>query len=319
MRCFLDAVRRRYRQAPNTTMFRYLRSQRAGRLVRRYCSSRRPAFTLVELLVSLAIIGVLIALLLPAIQAVRESARRSQCQNNLRQLGIGLLLHVDQHGEFPIGCIGCKSEIPQAGAVPIRQRFLAWNIAVLPYLEHGDLWQEIDSNIPSYGPENLGAGSVVVDSFLCPSTEHDAFTNPRGLWKGFAFTDYGGIYGVEGEGRTASLNAVQWLRDDSLGMMLYEQPVAPQGVIDGLAHTAILAELALRRETDTEWMNGHNVFAQEGTKGINAASVLGNQIGSPHLGGAQLTFCDGHVRFVPESVDQLALNAMLTKSGGEVP
>ena len=106
--------------------------------------------TLVELLVVIAIIGVLVALLLPAVQAARESARRAQCHNNLRQLGVAMTLHEEHARAYPIGCIGCKFIAPPAGGPPALQRFLAWNVQVLPFLEETPLWKTIDLSIPSY-------------------------------------------------------------------------------------------------------------------------------------------------------------------------
>src|SRR6476620_2564311 len=88
-------------------------------------------------------------------------------------------------------------------------------------------------------------------------------------------------------------------------------------IIDGLSKTACIGETMLRRRTESEWINGNNVYAQEASTPINAKSGLGNETGSPHPGGASLAFCDGHVEFVAETVEQAALNAMMTKAGGE--
>lgn len=73
----------------------------------------------------------------------------------------------------------------------------------------------------------------------------------------------------------------------------------------------------LRRQTESEWINGNNLFAQEASTPINQASGLGNDIGSPHPGGASLVFCDNHVEFLAETIEQSVLNALLTKAGGE--
>ena len=274
--------------------------------------------TLVELLVVLAIIGLLAALLLPALQSARESSRRAKCYNNLRQLGLATILHEEHARAFPIGCIGCKPSVPPAGGPPALQRFFAWNVEVLTYLDEAPLSKTIDLSIPSYKPANKPAAATVVDVFLCPSTVEDPLWQSKGLWQGAAFTDYAGIYGVEGDGHTATdPNAQQWLADQWLGVMLYDEAVTPRAITDGLSKTACIAETVLRRQTESEWINGNNLFAQEESNPINGASGLGNEIGSPHPGGASLVFCDGHVEFVAETVEQTVLNAMLTKAGGE--
>lgn len=280
-------------------------------------------FTLVELLTVIAILGVLIGLLLPAVQQAREAARRTQCQNNLRQIGLALSAHAGRHGTFPVGCVECLP-VARADGQPYRPlRMIAWNVPLLPWIEQAALWQHYDSSVPSYDPANLSVGATVLHTFLCPSTQEAPVHNSTGLWRGFAFTDYAGIYGIEGAGHDVELalrgEAVQTLREPSLGVMLYEQGVTPRQITDGLSHTALIAETMRRRQVETEWVNGHNLFAQEADTRINAPSALGNQIGSPHPGGAMLAFCDGHVEFVAETTGQKVLNALLTKSGGELP
>ena len=287
-------------------------------------SNRASGVTLVELLVVVAIIGLLTALLLPAVQSARESARRAQCQSNLRQLGIAMALHANAKAAFPIGCLGYRGDFSVKPPVPAR--FIAWNVHLLPFLEEHVLWEKFNFSIPSYVPANKAVGAALVDVFLCPSTLADPRLNmvddplrqTKGLWKGAAFSDYGGVYGVEGPSRLRNdVGAVQTIRDDSLGVLLYEEPVAPREVIDGLTKTACIAETVVRRETECEWINGHNIFAQEERTPINVARSTGGEIGSPHPGGAAVAFCDGRVAFIAESIDQAVLNGMLTKAGGE--
>jgi prepilin-type processing-associated H-X9-DG protein len=191
-------------------------------------------------------------------------------------------------------------------------------VELLTHLDETPLLKTIDLSIPSYKPANKPAAATIIDIFLCPSTVEDAVRQPKGWWQGAAFTDYAGIYGVEGDGHTATdPNAPQWLSDQWLGVMLYDEAVAPRAITDGLSKTACIAETVLRRQIESEWINGNNLFAQEASTPINKASGLGNEIGSPHPGGASLVFCDGHVEFVVETVEQAVLNAMLTKAGGE--
>jgi len=280
------------------------------------------AFTLVELLVVVAIIGTLVALLVPAIQAARESSRRGQCENNLRQIGIAMALHANAKGEFPVGCLGYRSDFTVSP--PVLARFIAWNVQLLPYLEEQPLSEAFDFSLPSYHAANKPVARIVVESFLCPSTVEPALHNPAGLWKDAAFTDFAGIYGVEGPGRDrpdSDAASPQTLRDDALGVLLYDEAVAPKHVTDGLSKTACVAETSVRRNAETEWVNGQNIFAQRDSSPINSDvdpdSQPGNEIGSPHPGGASLAFCDARVEFVAESIDQAVLNALMTKAGGE--
>jgi prepilin-type N-terminal cleavage/methylation domain-containing protein/prepilin-type processing-associated H-X9-DG protein len=285
-----------------------------------FVSSNVPrGITLIELLVVLAIIGTLAALLLPAVQAARESARRAECQHHLRQLGIASTAFEERQAGFPIGCIGCRLTFPSSGGPPVKQRFISWNVQLLPFLEQPQLWDRFDLSQPSYAEVNRNVGATLVDAFLCPSTPDEVTHEPFGLWQGVAYTDYGGIYGVEGAGRNATdFNAFHWLRRDSLGVFLYEKSVSASEIVDGLSHTTMIAETLHRRQAESEWVNGHNVFAQEENTRINESSGIGNDIGSPHRGGATLVFCDSHVDFVTDLIDQRVLIGLLTKAGGEL-
>jgi len=269
-------------------------------------------FTLVELLVVVAIVGTLVGLLVPAIQAARESARRTQCENNLHQIGIALALHANAHGAFPVGCIG--------GRQSQDKRCISWNVQILPFIEQTELGSSFDLNLASYHPNNKLSREAEIVLFLCPSTDSTDHYSSKDAWKGATFTDYGGIYGVEGTGRDAKegeTDSIQTLTEESLGVMLNEEVVTPKQITDGLSKTACVAEAALRRvPAMMEWVNGLNIFAQEQSTPING-SGLDNEIGSPHPGGALVAFCDAHVAFVAESADQDALDAMLTKAGGD--
>ena len=272
----------------------------------------------------IAIISVLVALVLPAVQAARESARRSHCQSNLRQIGIAMQMHANAHGAFPVGCLGNRGDFTVSPPAPAR--FISWCVPLLPFLEEAALASTVDTSLPSYHLANKPAAGTVLSVLLCPSTLADPLLNKvadplrqtTGLWKGAAFTDYAGIYGVEGPSRMRDdAGAIQTLHDNSLGVLLYDEPVAPREVIDGLSKTACVAETVVRRQIESEWINGQNIFAQDESTPINVRRAAGNEIGSPHPGGALVAFCDGHVEFVAESIEQDVLNAMLTKAGGD--
>ena len=130
-----------------------------------YATESRPgAFTLVELLVVIAIIGILVALLLPAVQAAREAARRTQCTNNLKQIGIALHNYHDTHKNFPPGRLRMF--------VDGQGRCYSAYAHLLPFLEANNLYQQIDFNFNPEDPINAAALEQTIPYFLCPSDQH---------------------------------------------------------------------------------------------------------------------------------------------------
>ena len=266
----------------------------------------------------IAVIGILIALLIPAVQGAREAARRTVCVNHLRQLGFALLEHADTAQALPIGCVGCKTWFPPiCNKVAPQPQFLAWNVRVLPFIERQALADQYDLSLIAWAPANRIVGSAVIEEFLCPSEPSVRTHEPYGSWRGASYTDYGGIYGVEGDGRDGEECSDQTLSSESLGAMLYDLPTRLAEITDGASHTLALAELLERRTSEVTWINGHNLFAQEAETPINAVSGLGGDLGSPHPGGALAAACDGSVRWLGNSMPQEVLVALLTRAGEE--
>ena len=168
-------------------------------------SERRAprGFTLVELLVVIAIIGILIALLLPAVQAAREAARRMQCSNNLRQIGVAVLVYESHYDVFPVNiCFGNDSGVRESG--------YSWLIGILPFLEYQPLFDSmvfegsVDEGLGMVNPKNHQAIRTQVPTYYCPSdtAQQDipVKTNLWGMPGGFkdlpfATTNYSGIMG----------------------------------------------------------------------------------------------------------------------------
>jgi prepilin-type N-terminal cleavage/methylation domain-containing protein len=119
---------------------------------------RRNAFTLVELLVVIAIIGILIALLLPAVQGAREAARRSACVNNMKQIGLAMHQHHDTHGRLPYAVTTCCSE---PGGT--------WVNLILPFLEQQPLADQFDLSLNMFAAPNAAAAQVIIPVMICPS------------------------------------------------------------------------------------------------------------------------------------------------------
>lgn len=287
---------------------------------------QRRGFTLVELLVVIAILGALMALLLPAVQSAREASRRTNCQDHLRQIGLGMLNHEQQQGALPVGCLGYSSPFWDSPNNPLL--LISWTVQLLPFVEQNSLAARYRLDQPSYksaafpNSPNLELGATVLPVFLCPSTPTETLLNEKGQWRGQSFSDYGGLYGVEGSGHdTAELPEVarQTLSEASLGVLLYNDPVLLKQITDGTSQTALVAEALLRRVSPMEWTNGRNLFAHTDGNPIGGSFGLGNEIGGPHPGGSLATFCDGHVAFLADDLALPTLNALLTKSGGEQP
>src|SRR6476620_7242903 len=142
---------------------------------------KRSAFTLVELLVVIAIIGVLVALLLPAVQAAREAARRMQCSNHLKQIGLALQNYHDHYHSLP------PAYVADADGKPMH----SWRVLILPYLEQKALYDKYNFNEPWNGPNNSKLHNEVVRVFCCPSrpgrqtnteTSYVVVTGPGTAW-----------------------------------------------------------------------------------------------------------------------------------------
>ena len=260
--------------------------------------SSGAGFTLVELLVVIAIIGVLLALLLPAVQMAREAARRMACNNNLRQMGIGLHNYHAAEGCFPPGGIE-----PRSIRWPNGRQF-AWSAFLLPYVEQRALSDQIDFNVPFDAPQNADAAATVLSVYLCPSAARDS-----NLSEGRGATDYGGIYGerIQFPGEPPRSN------NPPKGTMLYGRPISIRDVRDGTSSTLIVSEDSGWR--DGQWINGRNVF--DVSDAVNSPRSFENEIRSEHPGGANGLFCDGSARFLTETMNIRILAAICTRAGGE--
>ena len=262
---------------------------------RKYCRQKdgmlRAAFTLVELLVVIAIIGILVGLLLPAVQAVRESARRMQCQNNLHQIGIALHNYHAAFRKLPPGGIEVRPETPGG-------KQIAWSAMVLPFLEQSAAYSRIDFSYSFDHPLNRDVAATPIETYLCPSTARlDVLT------RGMGATDYGGIYGE----RIVSTNV------PPRGVLIHDRAIRFRDITDGLTRTLMISEDANFR--DGQWINAWNLFDQAFP--INRAPAFENDIRSMHPQGAIGLFTDGSVVFMNESMELELLASICTRNGQE--
>ncbi len=251
----------------------------------------RTAFTLVELLVVLSIIALLVGLLLPAVQSVREAARRMQCQNNLHQIGIALHNYHAAFRKFPPGGLEVR---PQWR----RGKQLAWSAFLLPYMGESPTYEKINFDYPFDHAKNAEAAASVIETYLCPSTARQS-TRHRGR----GATDYGGIYGE----RIVSRNY------PPRGVMIHERSIRFRDITDGTARTLVISEDA--DFPDGQWINAWNLFDQAFS--INRAPRFENDIRSMHPQGANGLLADGSVRFMNENIDLEVLAALCTRNGSE--
>jgi prepilin-type N-terminal cleavage/methylation domain-containing protein/prepilin-type processing-associated H-X9-DG protein len=265
--------------------------------------ARSPGFSLVELLVVIAVIGTLIGLLLPAVQAAREAARRISCASNLRQIGIGLHNHHQARGHFPVGGIE-----PVSARWP-RGRQLAWSAFLLPYIEQQPLHARIDFDKAYNSEENAGAAAMVVPTYICPSVARSSY-----LLDGLAICDYGGIYGeqIAYDGR---LPSPPLRNSPPKGTMLFDQRIRIRDIHDGTSSTLIVSEDSAGPAA--QWINGQNVFDQSLPINSPDAPWFDNEIRSEHPGGANAVFCDGSMRFLNETMELNILAAVCTRAGRE--
>ncbi len=204
-------------------------------------ASSRPrmrGFTLVELLVVIAIIGILIALLLPAVQAAREAARRTQCTNNAKQLGLALHNYHDQNKSLPPAYQFDKKDLANADT---SDNFRAnWLILCLPFMEQQALYGSFDLTQYISGPKNLGPRGVVIPGLLCPSDG-----NNRVRYEGPANRENGnwarGNYGAQGE---ITYNRQSAFTNSLFGgVMGMSQALKLGDILDGTSNTMMVAEI----------------------------------------------------------------------------
>ncbi|RIK81713.1 MAG: hypothetical protein DCC67_07925 [Planctomycetota bacterium] len=311
----------------------------------RQSARRRPGFNLVELLAAMAVIGVLIALLLPAIQAAREAARRSTCANNQRQVAVAMRLYEAAHGAFPPGRLGCDDEgettpiaVCPPGLPADRKTGASGFIEILPQLELKSLYRELaveqgglwNRNVSDlgwyyYNPAKVGAVKRQVAVFRCPSDTSQAISDVYAPVLA-ATGSYAMVHGTLGPGAPGYAKGAAKYEND--GMFKYVTAVKAKEVTDGLSHTVLLGEVVFADtwESTNAWTYARlNADALRTTANMlntppGGGALVDRQNGafaSHHPGGALFAYADGHVGFLADGIDPAPYNAAASIAGAD--
>jgi len=296
---------------------------------------RRPtAFTLIELLVVIAIIGVLVGLLLPAVQTAREASRRSACSNKLKQIGLAMHSHHDARGKFPAGysLTVDYSLDPDPNRLHFVHRFqskpFSWGMFILPYLEeqtifdqHASLLSDPNARMPS--PTTTNGLATRPSVFACPSD-----TLPVRGPGGYGSSNYVGCYGRLNEFFGQQVGR---FFPRVTGVLYWNSAVQLKDITDGSSKTILVGEVSSQQR---HWANGNTFYIGGNWPGIghylkhdelvfrdtHPNHPINSQLpdshmnsygggngdhdgfGSQHEGGAQFVFCDGSVRLLDRNI-----------------
>ena len=295
-------------------------------------SARQPSgFTLIELLVVIAIIGLLVALLLPAVQQAREAARRTQCKNHLKQIGLALQNYHDIHLTFAPGYV---SQFDSSGND--TGPGWGWAAFILPQIEQQNISDRIQFNQRIEDSANSTIRLVRIDSYFCPSDsasqtwtakKYDLSGNPQATICDVSSANYVAVYGTTEPGV------------DGDGVFFRNSRTRMADIIDGTSSTLMVGERSFRLGPAT-WagvITSANLFPLPGSpsppvlnnpsgmtlghtgdgNGPNGSTSYVNQFYSQHPGGVHFLFCDGHVGYLNSSMNYNTYLSLTTRAGNE--
>ncbi|MFN4904746.1 MAG: DUF1559 domain-containing protein [Planctomycetota bacterium] len=297
-------------------------------------------FTLVELLVSIAIVGILIALLLPSVQGAREVARRVQCASNLRQVGIALHNHVDSRKAFPASGWTIASPQNPTGS------YLGWQATVLVHLEQSQVAIGYDRNKHWWADSNLLLGRIPISVYQCPSVP--ITERPRSLVakpprpavvldSPLGATDYAAIIGIR-----ASIAPQTYVSTESTRSVMFRNSATRfADITDGTSHTVMVVESSARpavfrqarlvrdagNDQGNGWVDSEGGFSLDGSDASGTRLGQGpsvtpyamnrtneNEPYSFHPGGAHFLYADGRIEFTSDSIALPIAAALMTRA-----
>jgi len=269
---------------------------------------RQAGFTLIELIVSIAIIGVLAALLIPAVQSSRDAARRTICKNQLHQLGLALHMYHEVHRCFPAGAYVMGPSFPM-------QTGWGWGAMLLPYIEQNAIYKQINFDLGTAIGTNLPVIAMPIAAFRCPSEIGPTVINCAAIVDGPYQLAAGNYCGSEGILSPMSCVRIAQVTDGtSQTLMLGERIVQPGGLSSLPFVSAWCGQVAFADEYD---LRSVPTLLPDPNHPINGSLTDPNCFGSRHQVGANFVLADGSCQFLNDSIDLQVFTALGTPSGGE--
>jgi prepilin-type N-terminal cleavage/methylation domain-containing protein len=303
---------------------------------RRELNLFRVGFTLVELLVVIAIIGLLVALLMPAIQASRSAARKTSCTNNLKQIGVAFANYQSAKQLFPPSNINDLSDVWTYYEMESTRPTHSWATLILSYIEQAPLFDRMDLKVHCLRDPNLLAGTSIIPVYRCPEYQGVEFVVPRaytGVLRQCAIGNYAAM-------GASTIGGMWGNQIDPDGAIIPGGEIGPRDITDGLSHTIFIVE---RRDelAASIWIDGMTAavtalpygggspeLALEDQIALNYRPYYIEYLNSPryalygpssmHPGGAYHLFGDGSVRFIKDEIQPTAYVAIATRAGNEV-
>jgi len=291
----------------------------------------RRGFTLIELLVVIAIIAILIALLLPAVQQAREAARRTQCRNNMKQLGLAMHNYHDSFGLFPSGWIGVSTSVSPAVADANGRSGVGWGTMLLPYIDQAVLYNKMNFSVGIDNAANAVARSAIVQTFRCPSDLGESFWNITDTQGGggtvLASLPTSNYVGSAGDTEIDSCIGLsvgqQCVRN---GSFYHNSSIRIRDITDGTSNTFLCGERKTAASLGwfATWLGAYPGGDRPVVRILGVTDHTPNNpvlhiddFSSQHEGGAHFLFGDGHVRFLTENIDSGLYKALSTRAGEE--